>query len=69
MHPKDAMRACLKDKDRVALQLDGGPLEIEVSIAENMAPGIMVLPRHRQLHWQMVKTIPVRINIDRINKV
>ena len=69
MHPKDAMRAGLKDKDRVALQLDGGPLEIEVSIAENMAPGIMVLPRHRQLHWQKVKTFPVRVNIDRINKV
>jgi NADH-quinone oxidoreductase subunit G len=69
MHPKDAMRACLKDKDRVALQLDGGPLEIEMSIAENMAPGIMVLPRHRQLHWQMVKTIPVRIPFDGIKKV
>jgi NADH-quinone oxidoreductase subunit G len=69
MHPKDAMRACLKDKDRVALQLDGGPLEIEMSIAENMAPGIMVLPRHRQLHWQMVKTIPVRIPFDGIKKM
>jgi NADH-quinone oxidoreductase subunit G len=69
MHPKDAMTAGLKDGDRVALRLDGESLEIELSIAENMAPGIMVLPRHRQLHWQIVKTIPVRINIDRINKV
>jgi len=68
MHPKDAMRAGLMDGDTVALQLDGGPLEIEVSIAENMAPGIMVLPRHRRLHWQIVKTIPLRIPFNRIKK-
>ena len=68
MHPKDAMRAGLKGRDRVTLQLDGGPLEIEVAMAENMAPGIMVLPRHRQLHWQKLKTIPVRIPFDRIKK-
>jgi NADH-quinone oxidoreductase subunit G len=69
MHPKDAMRAGLKDKDRVALQLDGGSLEIEVSIAENMAPGIMVLPRHRQLHWQKLKELPARVSFNQIRKL
>ena len=69
MHPKDAMRAGLKDNDRVTLHLDGGPLEIEVSIAENMAPGIMVLPRHRQIQWQRIKEHPVKVLIDQIKKV
>jgi NADH-quinone oxidoreductase subunit G len=69
MHPKDAMRAGFKNKDRVMLHLDGGPLEIEVIVAENMAPGIMVLPRHRQLDWQKLKTTPAAIPFDRIKKV
>jgi NADH-quinone oxidoreductase subunit G len=69
MHPKDAMGAGLKDRDRVILQLDGGPLEIEVSIEENMAQWIMVLPRHRQLDWQKLKTTPAAIPFDRIKKV
>lgn len=69
IHPKDALRVGLRDKDRVTLQLDGGPLEIEVSIADNMALGLMVLPRHRQLEWQRLKTFPVKIPFDRIKKI
>jgi NADH-quinone oxidoreductase subunit G len=69
MNPNDAMRAGLRDRDRLTLQLDGGPLEMEVSIVENMASGVMVLPRHRQLQWQKVKEYPVKVPIDRIKKV
>jgi hypothetical protein len=42
-------------------------LEIEVSIVENMASGIMLLPKHRQLDWQN-EALPVRISFDRIKK-
>jgi hypothetical protein len=63
------MRAGFKNKDRVILHLGGGPLEVEVIVAENMAPGIMVLPRHRQLPWQKLKELPARVSIDRIKKV
>jgi NADH-quinone oxidoreductase subunit G len=69
IHPKDASRVGLRDKDRVILQLDGGPLEIEVLIAENMASGVMVLPRHRQLGWQRLKIFPARIPFDRMKKI
>jgi NADH-quinone oxidoreductase subunit G len=69
LHPKDAMRASLRDRDRVTLQLDGGPLEIEVSLRENMASGVVVLPRHRKIQWQKIKDIPARVPIDRIRKV
>jgi NADH-quinone oxidoreductase subunit G len=68
MHPKDAMRAGFKNKERVILQLDGGPLETEVIVAENMAPGIMVLPRHRQLDWQKLKELPARVSINQIKR-
>ncbi len=66
IHPKDAMRGSLKDRDRVTLQLDGGPLEIEVSTTENMASGVMVLPRHRKTQWQRLKELPAKVSIDRI---
>jgi NADH-quinone oxidoreductase subunit G len=68
IHPKEAKRADLNDKDRVTLQLDGGLLEIEVSVMENMASGIIILPRHRQLDWQKMKSFPMRIPLDRIKK-
>jgi NADH-quinone oxidoreductase subunit G len=68
MHRTDAVKAGVSNRDKVTLHLDGGPLETEVSIAENMAPGIMVLPRHRKLQWQKLKTIPVTIPFDRIKK-
>ncbi|MFB3887776.1 MAG: molybdopterin oxidoreductase family protein, partial [Thermodesulfobacteriota bacterium] len=69
LHPKDAMRLGLKDRERVTLQLDDGPLEIEVRISEDMASGFMVLPRHRQIEWQRIKKFPVRIPFDRIKKI
>jgi NADH-quinone oxidoreductase subunit G len=69
MNAKDAERLNLNDRDRVALPLDGGPLEVELNIKENMANGVLVLPRHRQLQWQKLKTFPVRIPFDRIKKI
>ncbi len=69
IHPRDAVKADLKDKDRATLQLDGGPLEIDVSLAENMASGVMILPRHRQIPWQRTKTLPARISFDRMKKI
>jgi NADH-quinone oxidoreductase subunit G len=69
MHPKDAAQAGLSNKDKVALHLDGGSLEVELSIAENMASGLMVLPRHRQIQWQRLKGWPARVPIDRIKKL
>jgi NADH-quinone oxidoreductase subunit G len=68
MHPKDAIRAGLKEKDKVTLYLDDEPLEIELSIKEDMASGILVLPRHRQLHWQKLKEYSVRVPFNRIEK-
>jgi hypothetical protein len=68
MHPKDAMRSGFKDKDRVTLSLKGGQLEIELSIREDMASGVIVLPRHRQIPWQELKEYPVRVPFNKMKK-
>ncbi len=69
MHPDDASRLGLKTKDRVVILLDGGPLETELRLAENMAAGSIVIPRHRQLFWQKIKRVPVKIQRKDIKKV
>jgi NADH-quinone oxidoreductase subunit G len=69
MHAKDASRVNLMNEDRVAIQLEGGRLEAKVSISETMAQGVLVLPRHRQLEWQKLKTLPARVFFDQIEKI
>lgn len=69
MHAEDAPRLNLKSGDKVALSLDGGPVEVELCISEKMAPGVTVLPRHRQLSWQKVKDWPVMVPFERIKRI
>jgi NADH-quinone oxidoreductase subunit G len=68
MHPKDASKVNLSNQEKAVLQLDGGKLEVKVHVSEKLAPGILVLPRHRQLEWQKLKTLPARVLLDRIEK-
>ena len=53
MHPEDAAKLGLGAGDQVALRLPGGELQVALQTAANMAPGVMVLPRHRQLNWRL----------------
>jgi hypothetical protein len=50
------------------LPLDSGLLEVTVDLAEKMAAGVMVLPRHEQLEWQKTAAFPKRVPLDRIKK-
>jgi NADH-quinone oxidoreductase subunit G len=68
MNPKDASRAGLKDKERIQLQFDEGRLEMELHVVENMAPGVIVMPRHRQLAWQKIQRWPVKVALDQITR-
>jgi hypothetical protein len=34
-----------------------------------MAAGFLILPRHRNLPWQILKTLPGKIAMDKISKV
>ncbi|HXZ37736.1 MAG TPA: molybdopterin dinucleotide binding domain-containing protein, partial [Thermodesulfobacteriota bacterium] len=69
LHAGDAARLGLGDKDRIRIELERGYLEVEVSTAENMAPGVMILPRHRALSWQVMPELPARVTADKIKKI
>jgi NADH-quinone oxidoreductase subunit G len=68
MHPKDASRAGLQDKERITLHLDRGPLEVTLHVVDNVSPGVIVLPKHRQLRWQQMEKWSVRVGVDRIRR-
>jgi hypothetical protein len=55
MHPADAKSTETVEAEKIRLYLPGGSLEVRLEIKENMAEGIMVLPRHRRLQWQKCK--------------
>jgi NADH-quinone oxidoreductase subunit G len=69
MHPDDAARLGLGSGDQVALQLPGGVLEVNLQLAANMAPGVMILPRHRQLDWRRAPDYQVFVADGDIAKV
>jgi NADH-quinone oxidoreductase subunit G len=66
IHLKDASKMGLHDKDKCTLSLDRGKLEVEVCVVENMAPGVIILPCHRQLDWQKLKGLPAKIEVGQI---
>jgi NADH-quinone oxidoreductase subunit G len=68
MHSGDAAHLELASGDRIALDLPGGKLEVELTVAENMAPGVLVLPRHRMLTWNRVKGLPTFLSGQQIKK-
>ena len=65
----DAARLGLREKDRIRISLEGGSLEAEISVAKNMAPGVMIMPRHRQISWQVAGETPVKVAVDKIGKI
>jgi NADH-quinone oxidoreductase subunit G len=69
MHPEDAARLGLAAGDQVALQLAGGELRVPLKVAENMAPGVLVLPRHRQLDWRLAPDYQFSVSYGDLAKV
>jgi NADH-quinone oxidoreductase subunit G len=68
MQRKDAERLGLQSSDQIVLPLDGGPLEVRLEVQEKMAPGVIILPKHRQLAWQKIKTLPAMILANQIKR-
>jgi NADH-quinone oxidoreductase subunit G len=68
IHRKDAERLGLQSSDQIVLHLDGGSLEVRLEVQEKMAPGVLILPKHRQLSWQKIKTLPAMVLANRIKK-
>lgn len=67
MHTQDADRLALNDGDRVMIALIGGEVEMTLRIRENMAAGVVFVPRHGQLTGKIVGTHGLRH--DQIRKV
>jgi NADH-quinone oxidoreductase subunit G len=69
MHAEDAAGAGLSDGDRILLHLDTGSVQAKLCVSPNMAQGVVVLPRHRQLAWQKLRQYPVMVSFGQIEKV
>lgn len=68
IHPDDALRLGLSEGGRARFELDDGTIAAMVSLAANMAPGTVVIPRRPDLPWWNAKSRFVRIGCDRISK-
>jgi NADH-quinone oxidoreductase subunit G len=64
----DASRLGLAAGDRVTLMLEAEAISLELEAVENMASGVMVLPRHRCVNWRQFSDGPVFVPITRISK-
>ena len=69
MHPEDAGRLNLADHTLVALSLDRGEVVVELETASNMARGVIILPRHRQLEWRKLRKFPAVVTDESIRKI
>jgi NADH-quinone oxidoreductase subunit G len=69
MHPEDAKRLSLADGRKVALQMDGEDVVFELAFASNMAAGLMIMPRHRQVEWRKLKQWPMVFADEHIRRV
>jgi NADH-quinone oxidoreductase subunit G len=69
MQADDVVRWGLEDGDRVLLTLEGGTLEVDVGVKENMAKGVVFLPRHRSLQWRKVERSPAPVVVSQIEKL
>jgi len=68
MHHEDAVRAGLDNGDMVTLHLDRGILRLRLATTVKMARGCLIVPRHRDLNWQQVKSGQELLPLCRIEK-
>jgi len=69
MNTRDADRLGLTHGDRVSVQVNGGTLEVRLQVVETVAPGVMVLPRHHGIPWQVFEAPRVSVPIERIKRL
>ena len=66
---KDAAQLKISDGDRIAIRLNAGTIDVHAAVIENMASGILVLPRHHRLDWQYLEALKSTLNKNRILKI
>ena len=68
MHAHDAAALNLDSGDRIVIETGSGSLELPLQVADNMAAGILIIPRHHLLNWQVFEPGRVRIRRERLRK-
>jgi NADH-quinone oxidoreductase subunit G len=63
---KDAAQLAVSDGDKMAIRSDAGTVDVHAAVVENMASGILVLPRHHRLDWQHLKALKMPLNKKQI---
>jgi NADH-quinone oxidoreductase subunit G len=69
MHTSEAQNLDLIDGEQVSIQTESGNLEAKLKAVENMAAGVLIVPRHRKISWQIFETGMIRIGREQIKKV
>jgi NADH-quinone oxidoreductase subunit G len=64
----DAEKLNLAAGDMVSIELDRGTLEANLRVADNMAAGTLIIPRHKNLDWQKMGTGRTLVRKDQIRK-
>jgi NADH-quinone oxidoreductase subunit G len=69
MHPQDAAKSGLEDGNRAVIHLPKGSLTVKIRVTASMAPGVLVLPRHRRLAWRKLPETRVYLSPQHLNKI
>ena len=69
LHLRDAAALGVVDGDCVSIRSKHGALDVKVRLFENMACGVIVVPRHRKLAWQALGGQQLRLGPDDVRKV
>ena len=69
MHPDDADRLGFAHAEKVGLRADEQDVVFELALASNMAAGMIIAPRHRQVEWRKLKQWSMIVPDDHIHKV
>jgi hypothetical protein len=56
----------LADENPVSIQTESGSMTARLKVIENMAPGVLIVPRHRKLAWQIFAPGTTGITRDQI---
>jgi len=66
---ESAEELSFSDGQQVSIQTESGSLEVRLKVVENMAPGVLVIPRHRKMAWQIFETGISSIGLDQFKKM
>jgi NADH-quinone oxidoreductase subunit G len=65
----DATQLGISNGDKMVIQSDAGNIDVHAAVVENMASGILVLPRHHRLDWQHLKALKMTLNKKQILEI